>query len=830
MKNISSKVIFLILAVIISVVDIFNNGNGFLQLLLALLSSCVVFYMPHLSIKLKKIPFTLLILANVAFLALSYTRGVLLINMLLLSYLIWSIITPVFLRYKSFFPVTFLIAFMAVYASAFLQFSIPLFILVFYPIYVLGAITSQHNILKRKRAWAFVVFNLLFSALLLTFFMYNSLGKSVLGSLLFLNFEKLGAVTAVYLPFLAVFLIWFASSFNFLFYMIFSRFKKGKKTFDLTCYLKPVYSFISFFVFAFLATFACEYSIRLDFFATRNDLLNPNILFNVLILCGIYLCLISIIGKGISNILMVILVIFLAVANFIKFTYFDEPFYPWDIYLVRNLIGISKDYLNIPVVAAVSLAFILAVFLLIHFRRNVWKYVKPRFSLALLPFAIVLILLNENVLMDTSLSSQVGIEKSWYIGKDEIISNGIFAQNFFYLQDIKKYLNPKPEGYSKEKMLAINKKYAKAANKVASASTSSINEKPNIVVVMSESYWDITKLNGIKFSKNIAENVHKYQKGELAPPAIGGGTANTEFEALTGMSLYFMSPGIIAYNAYLRTETPSIASVLKSNGYKTTAIHPNSGWFYNRDKVYNYFGFDTFLDIDSFDMKTQTKGPHISDDAFVNKILDTLKSSDKPSFIFAVSMENHDPFNDKYDSFDVTVESDKLSSSEKQIVNGYAQGLYDADQSLGKLINSLSKSKKPTLLYFFGDHAPRLGTLDDYYRIYDKLGTKEKLEIEQGLGELKYYTTPLVTWSNYREMRTYPSVISPSHISYEILKDSGVHYPNYFNILPQLEATFPILHLKSMDKVDANNELVKDYRSIQYDILFGKKYLRDLDD
>ncbi|MHB8062758.1 MAG: LTA synthase family protein [Ruminiclostridium sp.] len=843
MKNISTKLIIVILAVIISIVDIFNNGNGFLQLILALSCSIVVFYMSHLSIKLKKIPFIIILLVNIVVLALTFNNRVLLINMLLISYLIWSAITPKLLQYKSFLPLTFIIAFISVYAAAFANFSIPLFILVFYPVYILGVIVNRNNIIKSKKVWLFGFFNLLFSSILLVGFMFKALGNSILGSILFLNFDKLGTVAAVYLPFIALFLTWFAASFNLLFYMLFSRFKKASPTFDLMSFIKPVYNFIAFFAIATLATFICEFSIRQSILSTIKDFLDPNILFNILLLCGIYLCLISFIGKGISNILITILTIFLTIANYIKITYFDEPFYPWDMYLVSNLIGISKEYLNIPIIIALAVAFIFIVLLLIRFRSNVAKYLKPKLSLILLPFAVLLILLNTNVLMNTSLSYQIGIQKSWYIGKIEILSNGMFAQNYFYLEDLNKYLNPKPEGYNESTIAAIDKKYEKpeqtasvsasapvsdSAHTSVSTSATSQNEKPNIVVVMSESFWDITRLNGIKFSKDIAENVHLHQKGELAPPALGGGTANTEFEALTGMSMYFMSPGIIAYNAYLRTETPSIASVFKSNGYDTTAIHPNSGWFYNRDKVYDYFGFDTFLDVASFDMETETKGPHISDDALVNKILDTLNSSDKPSFVFAVSMENHDPFDNKYDKFDVTVESDQLNASQKNIVNGFAQGIYDADQSLGKLITALSKSKKPTLLYFFGDHAPRLGSLDDYYQIYDKLGANDKPEQEQGLGKLKYSTTPIATWSNYKEMRSFPDIISPSHISYEILKDAGVEYPNYFNILPKLEATFPILHLTGMNLVDANDELVKDYRLIQYDLLFGKKYLRDL--
>lgn len=824
-------VIVLLLYLAVSVLDIFNNGNGFLQLILALLSSFIVFYMPLLSFKPKKLTNAVLLIANLALLVITYINfRVLLVNLLLLSYLIWNLITPKLIRHKYLLPFTFLIAFVSVYGASFLEFSIPLFILVFYPIYVLGFITNQNNMIKSKKVWGFTIFNTLFSGFLLMAIMYKSLGKSVLGSLLFLNFEKLGTVSAVYLPFLAILFAWFAASFNLLFYLPLQEFKKGKKSFEFTIYISSVYRFIMFFAVVILSVFICEISIRQSLLTTLHDILEPNLLFNILFLSGIYLFLISLIGRGISNIIIALLTIFLTLANYIKFTYFEEPFYPWDIYLIKNLIGISKEYLNPPLVIAALVAFVAIVLLIIRFRSNVLKYLKPKISIILMPFAALLFLLSMNVLDHSSLSTQIGIQKSWYIGRTEILANGMLAQNYFYLNDLDKYLNPKPKSYNQEKILAVNNKYEMPAVQAASTTKSKQSEKPNVVVIMSESYWDLSKLSGISFNKDITENVHKYQKGQLAPPAIGGGTANTEFEALTGMSMYFMSPGIITYNAYLRTETPSIASIFKNNGYSTTAIHPNSGWFYNRDKVYPYLGFDKFIDVTGFDMAAETKGPHISDDALVNKVLSILNSSDEPSFIFAVSMENHDPFDNKYKNyeFDVTVESNQLDTIQKEIIKGYAQGIYDADQALGKLIDELSKSDKPTLLYFFGDHAPRLGTLDEYYKVFDKLAVENKSETEQKLGELKYYTTPFVTWSNYTELRSFSKIISPSHISYEILKDAGVNYPNYFNILNQLENIYPIMHQKGTDLVNPDDELVQDYQLIQYDLLFGKQYLKDL--
>lgn len=833
MKKINKGIFLLFIAIVISVIDIFYKGNGFSQLILALAASYVVFNMPDIPDKLKAIPYSkfVLFILNIGLLALTFNNRVLLVNMLMLSYLIWSAVTPFLSKYKVFLPVTFVLCFVSVHAAAYLSFSIPLFLIVFYPIYALGAITHEKNILKSDKIWVFGVFNLITSGVLLVLFMYKSLGQNILDSILFTNTLKLGTVTAVYLPFLALFLAWFAASGNLLFNMLLSKFQKGNSVFDLSDYFKPVFNFISFFAVIIITTFLCELSLRQDIKLTIIDILHPNIMFNILVLCSLYLGLICLIGKGISNVILAIFTIFLTVANFIKVTYFDEPFYPWDVYMIKNLFGISKEYLNVPIVVISVLILSGLVFLLVKFRKNVFRYLKPKFNLILLPFALILLLLNANVLTDYKLSVQVGVQRSWYIGKLEILANGMYAQNYYYLTDLDKYLNPKPEGYSEDTMLAISDKYHISDNNAVTASTSrspvSPLQKPNVIVIMSESYWDLTKLNGITFSKDIAENVHKYQKGQLAPPAIGGGTANTEFEALTGMSLYFMSPGIIAYNAYLRTETPSVASIFKNNGYTTTAIHPNGGWFYNRDKVYNYFGFEKFYDIESFDMETQTKGPHISDYALVDKVLETLNSSDKPAFIFAVSMQNHDPYNDKYTSFDVNIESNQLNASQKNIVSGYAQGLYDADQSLGKLIETLEKSDKPTLVYFFGDHAPRLGSLDDYYNIYNNLGVKEAVKAEQGIGELKYYTTPLATWSNFRDMRSFSNVISPSHLSYEMLKDAGVDYPSYLNIIPQLESKYPIMHLKNMELVNPEDELVKDYRLIQYDLLFGNKYLKD---
>ncbi len=822
-----SRNILFFLALVISLLEGFfnNNVNGYLQLVLALLSSVVAFYMPQLQFKIGKLLTAIIFLANTAIIAFTYCvfdQRIFLMNMLIMSCILWRIITPYLLKFRMFLPITFLISFISVYAVSLLNFSTPLFVIVFFPVYVLGAIVQKNNIIYNKKTFLFGLANIILSGIFLLIFLFKSLGLEIIDSILFLKIARLGAVTALYLPFIAVSMAWFFATGNFLIYMPFAKFVKWKASFELTSLAKPVANFIGFVAVALLSTFICEFSIRQNFDQTLRSILDPNLLFNIFLMGSIYLVLISILGKGISNIIIGLVTLFLALANYIKITYFDEPFYPWDLYLVQNLFGIAKAYINLPLLLAVIAVITIGIFLTIRFRSKVAKYLKPKISFVLLPFSVIFFLISANVLTTYSLSSQLGITKSWYIGKNEILTNGVFAQNYFYLNDLDKYLNPKPEGYNEAAMLAIEKKYTTEDSTKAAAANS---VKPNVVMVMSESFWDVNQLNDLSFNKDVMKNVQKYQKGLIAAPVIGGGTANTEFEALTGLSMYFLSPGIITYNAYLRTETPSIATVFKNNGYATTAIHPNSAWFYNRDKVYNYFGFDKFIDISGFDLNTQVKGTHISDEAFTDKVLETLNSSDKPAFIFALSIENHDPYENKYTTKDVTASSDKLDNKERNIISNYAQGVYDADQAFGRLIDEISKSDEPTLVYFFGDHAPRLGSLEDYYRIYDKLGSIDKTAQKQGPEKLKYFTTPFASYSNYKQMPALSKILSPAHISYEVLRDSGVSYPNYFNILPKLEKSFPVMHLLIKNLVDDKSELVKDYHLIEYDLLFGKKYL-----
>lgn len=311
----------------------------------------------------------------------------------------------------------------------------------------------------------------------------------------------------------------------------------------------------------------------------------------------------------------------------------------------------------------------------------------------------------------------------------------------------------------------------------------------------------------------------------MISPVFGAKTANTEFEALTGFSNFFINPGVIPYNVYLRRNTPSVVSALRDDGYETVAIHPNVGSFYSRSTVYKNIGFEKFIDISGFGVRSDAEGYLVADDQMTDKILSILnENTGKPKFIFALTIQNHDPYINKYDTLAVSANSPLVTDAENKKLSTYAQGVYDADKALGKLIDALKASGTPTNLYFFGDHLPRLGSDNDIYDIYKKLGFFT--DPNAIYNDPKQFSVPLVTWSNYQQLAKFPLPVSPAQLAYQIFADSGVSHPSYFNILGELREKYPMLHSILSGADVKNDETVKQYQMIQYDLLFGKQYLK----
>jgi len=821
------KALFLILMLVLAcTLDyLFVRGHKTSVLIMLTISICV-FFVSQFDMKLSKKAVLLNLSYNIIMLLLTINTRLYIINVLLLSYILWYIITPYIVKFKKLIGIILPVLLLVSYVIPLFNLKIPLFPLVLFPVYLLGYTIKGMKISKIKYGLPILLLNFVSSLAATILFVIRT--RYVLSSpnLRFINLWDVSSETALYLPFWTLILLWFSVSFGMLFMYVFKSFIKNKSEKDgfeklFTRLSKDSFNLVGFFAFAGTLLFFAEYAIRGSISETIRMITDTSSMFNLIFLCTLLLLFVALIGRVLSSIIIGASMTILTIANYIKFKYWDEPFYPWDIYILKEGVTISKEYVNLTLVVIVLVILLIGFVALLIFNKKVRSFFKPKFNLPLVPIAIILILINVSIVNSPKELSKMAIAKSWYIGKTEMLSNGLLMQNYMYIKNYKDYVLTAPEGYSMEKMKEINDRLGKDFTKLAQPEL-----KPNIVLIMCESFWDPTKLKGVDFSEDIMKNFNKYKKGEIVSPAIGGGTANVEFEALTGLTNYFMTPGVLAYNVYFRRDTPGVVSVLKDNGYDTIAVHPYLAEMYNRNKVYKYLQFDKFISVDEFNLDTDVKGPYVSDESLVDKCLDLLNEDNNPKFIFALTMQNHDPYIDKYPNPEVTASSDNLNEKEEGILGTYAEGIRDGGHALDKLITSLKDSDRPTLVYFFGDHLPRMGTVNDLRDIYNR----HNPEIDLYKKDFRTYCAPYASWSNFKETRSFFSPFSPSHIALEILKDSGVDYPNYFNVLAGLEEDNIYLQQLLTKDVDQNNQYIKDYEMIEYDIILGNQYLKKLEE
>jgi phosphoglycerol transferase MdoB-like AlkP superfamily enzyme len=359
-------------------------------------------------------------------------------------------------------------------------------------------------------------------------------------------------------------------------------------------------------------------------------------------------------------------------------------------------------------------------------------------------------------------------------------------------------------------------------------------QKPDIIMVMSESFWDPTLLPQTKIEPDPLPNVRELRSGSMFSPEFGGMTANVEFEALTGFSNAFLPYGSIPYQQYVRGSMPTLATFFQSQGYETTAIHPFEGWFWNREHVYSAFGFDRFLSIEKLP-PMKSRGPLVSDDSLTDEIIRRADATDRPFFTFAVSLQGHGPYEpNRYRNAQIRVNS-AASSSTALSIQSYAEGVADADRSLKRLVNWAQKREQPTVIVFFGDHLPPLN------KGYTETGflkepVPERREAPSALA--LHRETPLIIWSNKTGVMKDVGSISPSLIPLKMLETAGINHPYYTGFLGRVDDKYSVVerHLLVQDNGDSTPDwsqaklvdpLINDFRLLQYDAMFGHKHAVD---
>ena len=278
--------------------------------------------------------------------------------------------------------------------------------------------------------------------------------------------------------------------------------------------------------------------------------------------------------------------------------------------------------------------------------------------------------------------------------------------------------------------------------------------KPNIIMIFSESFFDLSKLEDVSFSTAPTENYSRLKEQGISfsmlSPTIGGLSCNSEYQILTGGNMGYYPLGYVPYTMMYqdsdmrRYDYPSVIEEFNNNGYTTEIVSTWQKNLCNCDTVYESMGLDLFL----YDYGEEIKGLYYSDATVANKIKQTFdeKDSDAPLFFFTQTAQAHMPyFAEKYHHYDIEVISSPLTEKENGILTSYAQGIYDADRMLNDVYAYIQTLSEPTLLVFFGDHLPTLS--DCSVNLFDKLAyfnTEDKL-----LNEARRYTTEGLILANF---------------------------------------------------------------------------------
>lgn len=383
----------------------------------------------------------------------------------------------------------------------------------------------------------------------------------------------------------------------------------------------------------------------------------------------------------------------------------------------------------------------------------------------------------------------------------------------------------KPEGYSKEELLRV----VSDLYEEYSLQDTLDKQLPNIICIMNEAWSDLRVLGNLEtteefmpFYDTLTDNC---VKGNTFVEILGGLTANSEFEVLTGDSLAFLAPAAIPYQLQVNHEMYSLARVLREQGYRTMAMHPNTAETWNRDVVYNYLGFEQFIDVSGFETEYLYVGNFLSDECNFNEIIWQFEHKEQgaPLFIFDVTIQNHASY---YGNTDIILRVKKLGDVPAEEagyvydVDTYLNLMKLTDNAFQMMVEYFREVEEPTIICMFGDHQPKL--YDDFYNAMFQ-GSQLSEEEQQAL----MYITPYVIWANYDVQFPEYGDLSANYLGAALLECAGVKLPPYYKFLLQLQKNYPVISRYTIDKLE-KEDMVRQYRMLQYNHLMEKNYVREL--
>lgn len=510
----------------------------------------------------------------------------------------------------------------------------------------------------------------------------------------------------------------------------------------------------------------------------------------------------------------------IGVADYYVIAFRGTPILPWDIYSIKTAASVSADYVySLEWQAVLSIVAFIVLFVLESLGED--SKLDRRYWLIRLSGGICAcaVLFGEYQM----LKSPEFISKMWIYDKlftpyAMIKRDGIALAFMYELQ----YMEVEaPEGYVAENAEDV---YEALSEDVISLESD--EKMPNVIVVMNEAFSDPAVLGEFTTNEDYMPYLHRLQEGNentvtgiMNVSVVGGNTANTEFEFLTGSTMAFLPDGSVPYQQYIDDTTDSMASHLEKLGYNTIAMHPYNASGWERNQVYPYLGFETFYSLKNFSGVTKVRD-YVSDDSCVDRIIKEFERSEAPCFIFNVTMQNHSSYASAHSNFtpDITVEG-----SDSFQLSTYLSLIKLSDAALERLINYFSEVEEDTVVVFFGDHQPADSVVADIWEL-NGVEPDELTEEQQCLR----YQVPFVVWANYDIEEQTDVMTSANFLGAQVFDWCSIPMSGYQEYLLELSQEYTAITARTavnkkgkfIEFNDIKDDL-KEYSMLQYYRIFG---------
>ena len=516
------------------------------------------------------------------------------------------------------------------------------------------------------------------------------------------------------------------------------------------------------------------------------------------------------------------------ITNYFVSSWKGDPIMPYDFAAANTAFTVAGTYswvFTYGVIAALLMAWALFVFTSkcriepMHGRKHLIGAVIG----GVLPVIFI------GLLIFTEFLAYRGITVRYWRLTESYQAHGYMLNTFSSIGDM---IIASPDGYSVDSLREL-------ADGVERGPETENITPTNIIFIMNESYADFRYVRDIEVSENVWSVLDRLYADEhtfttrLHMDVYGSGTSTSEYMVLTGNSTTFLPSGTSPYYLYSQDNEYSLASILREQGWRTVAMHPNLPENWKRNVVYDYMGFDEFYAIDDY-QGYETLRDYVSDMADYRFITDLYedKPEGQPLFIYNITMQNHGAYT--YSGYNFNQDVYYYSDDYYGKANQYLTLLKYSNQALDYLLNYFENVDEPTMIVFFGDHWPSLGTAFQNDLFGQDVGT---LSSEQY--ELRY-VTPAFIWTNYDWEFEEIDDLSANYLGALALRYAGVETTEYQEFLLDQMEQYPVIghmglidadgNFTAWDQVHATPEIqnvVNDYWMWQYNYTFGGNNRQD---